>query len=458
MSGWEDVQMAPPQPIAFMSYVHFDDQRENGRLTQFRDHLSAEVRVQTGEEFPIFQDRTDIHWGQSWKERLEESIDAVTFLIPIITPSYFRSQPCRDELQRFLSREKELNRSDLVLPVYYIDTSLLNDPARHATDELAQAIAARQWADWRDLRFEPFTSPEVGKRLAQMAVHIRDALERVQGRLLPSRSATASQGQDSGKARQPKGVGSRTVEQASKPVKEAAELARGPATRTEPLHYVVDQTGRGDHTTISEAIRAASPGDRILVRPGLYQEGLVINKPLEIIGDGALADIVVQATGVDTLSFQTTMARVAHLTLCQMGGGDWYCVDITQGRLIILEDCDITSQSLACVAIRGGADPRLHLNRIHHGDRGGIYIYDNGQGTLEDNHIYGNALAGVAIRGRSSPTLRRNRINRNNDWAIWVSDKGGGIIEDNDLRNNARGAWYIAADSEPLIKRARNQE
>jgi cobaltochelatase CobT len=63
ISGWEDVQMAPPQPIAFMSYVHFDDQRENGRLTQFRDHLSAEVRVQTGEEFPIFQDRTDIRWG-----------------------------------------------------------------------------------------------------------------------------------------------------------------------------------------------------------------------------------------------------------------------------------------------------------------------------------------------------------------------------------------------------------
>jgi F-box protein 11 len=262
--------------------------------------------------------------------------------------------------------------------------------------------------------------------------------------------------------------------------------------------------GRGDHTTISEAIRAASPGDRILVRPGLYQEGLVLNKPLEIIGDGARADIVVQATGADTLSFQTTMGRVAHLTLRQMGGGDWYCVDISQGRLIILEDCDITSQSLACVAIRGGADPRLLLNRIHDGKRGGIYVYDNGQGTLEDNHIYGNALAGVAImaggnptlrrnhiydgqqegiyvddngqgtlednhiygnalagvaiRGRSSPTLRRNRINRNNDWAIWVSDRGGGTIEDNDLRHNARGAWHISADSESLVKRARNQE
>jgi F-box protein 11 len=487
-----------------MSYVHFDDQRENGRLTQLRDHLNAEVRMQTGEEFPIFQDRTDIRWGQSWKERLEESIDAVTFLIPIITPGYFRSQPCRDELQRFLSREKALNRSDLVLPVYYVDTSLLHDPVRQATDKLAQAIAACQWADWRDLRFEPFTSPEVGKRLAQMAVHIRDALERVQGLLLPSEGTTASQWPGLGETRQPRGAGSRAAEQVSEPVREAGEIARGPAIRTEPPNRIVDQMGRGDHTTISEAIRAASPGDRILVRPGLYQEGLVLNKPLEIIGDGALADIVVQATGADTLSFQTTMGRVAHLTLRQMGGGDWYCVDISQGRLIILEDCDITSQSLACVAIRGGADPRLLLNRIHDGKRGGIYVYDNGQGTLEDNHIYGNALAGVAImaggnptlrrnhiydgqqegiyvddngqgtlednhiygnalagvaiRGRSSPTLRRNRINRNNDWAIWVSDRGGGTIEDNDLRHNARGAWHIAADSESLVKHARNQE
>jgi len=54
------------QPVAFMSYVHFDDTHENGRLTQFRERLSAEVRMQTGEEFPIFQDRNDIRWGQNW--------------------------------------------------------------------------------------------------------------------------------------------------------------------------------------------------------------------------------------------------------------------------------------------------------------------------------------------------------------------------------------------------------
>ena len=47
-------------PAAFMSYVRFEDEHEGGRLTEFRERLSAEVQMQTGEEFPIFQDRNDI--------------------------------------------------------------------------------------------------------------------------------------------------------------------------------------------------------------------------------------------------------------------------------------------------------------------------------------------------------------------------------------------------------------
>ena len=77
---------------------------------------------------------------------------------------------------------------------------------------------------------------------------------------------------------------------------------------------------RGDHLTITEVIEKANPGDRILVRPGLYQEGLVVDKPLEIIGEGGPGDVVVQATGKNALLFQTTMGRVANLTLRQMGG------------------------------------------------------------------------------------------------------------------------------------------
>ncbi len=165
-------------PVAFMSYVRFDDEHENGRLTEFRERLSGEVRIQTGERFHIFQDRNDIAWGQQWKHCLEDSLDAVTFLIPIITPGFFKSLACRGELERFLDREKELGRDDLILPVYYVNCPILNDEAKREADPLAKAIASRQHTDWRELRFEPFTSPQVGKMLAGMATQIVEAVER----------------------------------------------------------------------------------------------------------------------------------------------------------------------------------------------------------------------------------------------------------------------------------------
>ncbi len=165
-------------PIGFMSYVRFDDEHENGRLTEFCKRLSGEVRVQTGEKFHIFQDRNDIAWGEQWKHRLDESLDAVTFLIPIITPGFFKSPACRAELERFIDREKQLGRSDLILPVYYVNCPVLNNEKKRETDPLAKIIAGRQYADWRELRFEPFSSPQVGKTLAKMATQIFEALER----------------------------------------------------------------------------------------------------------------------------------------------------------------------------------------------------------------------------------------------------------------------------------------
>jgi len=161
-----------------MSYAHRDD--NDGRLTKLRERLAYEVSVRTGEDFEIFQDRRDIQWGQDWKLRIEESLDEVTFLIAIVTPSFFNSTNCRDELQRFLDREKKLGRDDLILPIYYIDSPLMNEPARRKHDELAQALNAHQYADWRQLRGAPWSSPKVREMLEWLATQLFDALERVQ--------------------------------------------------------------------------------------------------------------------------------------------------------------------------------------------------------------------------------------------------------------------------------------
>ncbi len=151
------------------------------------------------------------------------------------------------------------------------------------------------------------------------------------------------------------------------------------------------------------------------------------------------------------------MGRVANLILRQVGDGDWYGVNITQGRLE-LEDCDINGQGVACVGIRGGADPRLlRRNRVHDSEHSGVFVHEAAQGVVEDNDIFGNTYAGVEIESGGSPTLHRNRINRNGH-AVGVHEGGSGTVEDNDLRDNKRGAWDVSSDSEPKLTRVRNLE
>jgi cobaltochelatase CobT len=166
-----------PPAAAFMSYAHADDYNEY--LTVFRELLGKEVRVQLGRDFLIFQDTQDIKLGQDWANRITTSVNDAAFFIPIITPSFFNSPYCRNELSLFLRREKKLKRRDLVLPVYYVKSDLMEDAASRAGDKLAQEIKARQYADWRELRFETPNSATVMRKLAAIADNICQTLKQL---------------------------------------------------------------------------------------------------------------------------------------------------------------------------------------------------------------------------------------------------------------------------------------
>jgi len=146
------------------------------------------------------------------------------------------------------------------------------------------------------------------------------------------------------------------------PPEPTSELFPGGQRRRARTH-VVDASHRGDHLTLAEALEAAKPGDSILVRPGVYQEGIIIDKRVEIIGDGDLGKVVIEAADKNAVLFNANQGRIVNLALRQIGGKGVCCgINILQGRLE-LEGCDISSQSGACVAICGGATPWV-LGRV----------------------------------------------------------------------------------------------
>lgn len=419
-----------PEPIAFLSYTGFDNIHEENRIAEVCERLSGEVKMQTGQPFPIFRDKKDIQWGQRWRERIEEGLDEAVFLIVILTPSYFQSQPCCDEYELFREREKKLGRNDLILPVYYVECDELEEPTIWESNLWAKDLSERQYEDWRSLRWEPWTSPTIGRAFERLAKQIKQALKITPPKTVPR------------PVRKPRAVEGELAEAVPETVARRVQ-------RKEPPTHIVDAMGRGDFITMSEAIAAAQPGDRILVCPGYYTEGVVLDKPLEIIGDGDRSDILVAAKGSDVILFKATMGVVRNLTLRQAGGGKYYAVDIGQGRLV-LEDCDITSQSLSCVGVYGGADPQIRRNRIHDGKSSGVFVYENGLGTIEDNHIFGNAFPSVAIQEGSNPTVRRNRIED-----VYVCENGLGTIEDNDISGCDTSGVEISEGGNPIVRRNR---
>lgn len=177
-------------PIGFMSYAHFTSPQEQAKLDALRERLETEVYNQTGDPFRIFQDRRDIQWGEAWERRIETSIDSAAFLIPILTPAFFKSSHCRAELARFIRRERQLGSDQLIRPIYYITCQELEDDDRANGDQLIKTIATRQYADFRKFRFSNVQSAVYARNIAEIAEMLAGAIRK--SRIYPSDQSPAS--------------------------------------------------------------------------------------------------------------------------------------------------------------------------------------------------------------------------------------------------------------------------
>ncbi len=167
------------KPLAFLSYSRRDDQALGGLITKFRQRLTETMRLHTGDDqLELFQDAEHIHVGEQWRDRIRDSLDRVTLLIPILTPRFFNSKECREEFSLFVERERRLGRGDLVIPVYLIKYPAFENEAEHKKDELLADLARRHWADWRQVRQASNRSRRLQKAFDDLAGDIIRAVER----------------------------------------------------------------------------------------------------------------------------------------------------------------------------------------------------------------------------------------------------------------------------------------
>lgn len=135
------------------------------------------MRLRTGTDFPIYVDKESLGWGEDWEQSIRDALLSTTFLIPILTPSYFLSEQCRSELLTFVAEATALGLEELILPIYYVDVPGLNAPKGASDDEVLELVKRYQWADWRSVELEGVESSVYRKAVDQLAQQLLDRIE-----------------------------------------------------------------------------------------------------------------------------------------------------------------------------------------------------------------------------------------------------------------------------------------
>jgi len=265
---------------------------------------------------------------------------------------------------------------------------------------------------------------------------------------------------------------------------------KNPSSHTNTL--VVSSDGTSAYSSIAAALADAGRGDRVIVRRGTYRESLVVDRPVELVGDGKASDIVVESQGRPALLLQAHRAAIRGLTFSAVRGegapalGD-ASVMVVRGRPT-LESCLVFSELPAGVTVRGAASAPVLLKcavwgakecGVHVYDRAspvvdgclirnsgrvgiwlsdeadpivracevtgsgtrGVFVAESALGTFDRCRVFENRGPGVEIAARANPMFQRCDIVKNDGAGIEASGGAGGVIRECRILDNSKGAW-----------------
>jgi parallel beta-helix repeat protein len=210
------------------------------------------------------------------------------------------------------------------------------------------------------------------------------------------------------------------------------------------MTWTVDDDGPGLRS-IQQAINNANDGDTILVLSGIYNEHIVVDKSLLIVGDSQENTTIdgSDAGTVITIAASNVMIRGFTIQNAPVG--------------IILEDRkegntlrENTVKFTANYGIYGDRCGKTVIanNNISFNSRDGIFLYASEPCVLENNFIVSNGKDGMRIRYSSNNTITGNTVSGNDNGVFIYSDEDplrpsrlakSNIIGNNHVLNNSCG-------------------
>jgi nitrous oxidase accessory protein len=206
----------------------------------------------------------------------------------------------------------------------------------------------------------------------------------------------------------------------------------------------VGQDNQARFSSITAAIRAARPGDTILIGQGTYVEQVVLDKTLTLEG---VNKPVVRGSGRGSVIIVLAPACTIRGIVVQHCGSELQNEDsgiLLKSRGNRVEDNEL-SDVLFGIYLFQSAENTIRGNTIRGrknldtGDRGaGLHFYSSPDNTIEDN-VVTEERDGMYIQNSPGNKIRRNRVS-NLRYGLHYMYSDANVFEDNVFSNNMAGA------------------
>ncbi|MFD9959691.1 right-handed parallel beta-helix repeat-containing protein [Amycolatopsis sp. NPDC058986] len=183
---------------------------------------------------------------------------------------------------------------------------------------------------------------------------------------------------------------------------------------------------QGGYPSIGAALAVARDGAMISVRPGRYEENLVVDRTVSIAADTDGTVEVYAAKG----SALVVDADGVQLRGLNISGDDGECavVDVLRGE-VALDSCRISGSSWAALLARGTGSLATRGCEVTSGAGAGIVVTSSAPSTVEDTILSDVASSAAVVSETGSLTLRRVEVRRPGGNGICVNGRGRCVIE-----------------------------
>jgi hypothetical protein len=213
---------------------------------------------------------------------------------------------------------------------------------------------------------------------------------------------------------------------------------------------IVDAKQSGCFALPSEAIAKAEAHDQIFIRPGIYEDRLVISdRPIYLIGAGRdQVTIFYRRSGPCYLQ-RVSGGQINGVTFRYVGSDQHSALNILDS-ICTISHCRATEGLLSGVVIYGpGCRPTLIDNEISHNRESGIFSFAGAQPYLRENSCFANHHFGIAARDEGTrPDMVKNNCRGNMLSGILLFHFAKALALENTCAENAHWGVVLTPDCE----------